>query len=82
MTVAYTIALCTHNHLDRLHRTLANLTQLKMPQASWEFLVVDNGCRDGTAEMLSRHAWPNGWKVRVVREDKLGLSNARNRAIV
>ena len=47
----------------------------------WEFLVIDNGCRDGTPELLARHAWPAGWQVRVVREEKLGLSNARNRAI-
>jgi glycosyltransferase involved in cell wall biosynthesis len=31
--------------------------------------------------LLARHAWPAGWQVRVVREEKLGLSNARNRAI-
>lgn len=81
MTVAYTVALCTHNHADRLERTLADLAQLKAPEAAWEFLVIDNGCRDATPELLARHAWPAGWQVRVVREEKLGLSNARNRAI-
>ena len=81
MSVAYTVALCTHNHADRLERTLADLAQLKPPQASWEFLVVDNGCSDGTNDLLARHVWPDGWQVRVVREEKLGLSNARNRAI-
>ncbi len=81
MTVAYTVALCTHNHADRLERTLADLAKLKSPEAPWEFLVIDNGCRDATPELLARHAWPAGWQVRVVREDKLGLSNARNRAI-
>jgi GT2 family glycosyltransferase len=81
MTVVYTVALCTHNHADRLERTLVDLAQLKPPQAPWEFLIIDNGCSDGTPELLSRHTWPAGWHVRVVREDKLGLSNARNRAI-
>jgi len=81
MNIAYTVALCTHNHADRLVRTLADLAQLKTPQAPWEFLVIDNGCRDGTVELLNRHTWPDGWQVRVVREEKLGLSNARNRAI-
>ncbi len=81
MNIAYTVALCTHNHAGRLERTLADLTQLKIPQAPWEFMVIDNGCRDGTGDLLARHAWPEGWQVRVVREEKLGLSNARNRAI-
>lgn len=81
MTLAYTVALCTHNHADRLVRTLADLPQIRMPKAAWEFLVIDNGSRDVTSELLARHVWPAGWDVRVVREEKLGLSNARNRAI-
>lgn len=81
MDIAYTVALCTHNHADRLVRTLADLRSLRQPEASWEFLIIDNGCRDATPELLAHHAWPSGWQVRVVREEKLGLSNARNRAI-
>lgn len=81
MSIAYTVALCTHNHADRLERTLADLAGLKEPEAGWEFLVIDNGCRDATPELLARHVWPEGWQVRGVREEKLGLSNARNRAI-
>jgi glycosyltransferase involved in cell wall biosynthesis len=81
MSIAYTVALCTHNHADRLERTLADLAQLKAPQSPWEFLVIDNGCRDATPQLLARHNWPVGWQVRVVREEMLGLSNARNRAI-
>lgn len=82
MSIAYTVALCTHNHADRLVRTLADLNTLKQPEAGWEFLVIDNGCVDDTPKLLTRHVWPVGWQVRVVREVKLGLSNARNRAIV
>lgn len=81
MSLRYTVALCTHNHADRLVRTLADLAHLRPPKHPWEFLVVDNGCRDGTPDLLARQIWPDGWQVRVVREDKLGLSNARNRAI-
>ena len=81
MTVAYTVALCTHNHADRLSRTLADLTRLNPPQAFWEFLIVDNGCSDVTPDLISRYAWPAHWRVRIVREERLGLSNARNRAI-
>jgi glycosyltransferase involved in cell wall biosynthesis len=81
MILAYTVALCTHNHADRLERTLADLPQIRMPKAAWEFLVIDNGSRDATPDLLARNVWPSGWNVRVVREEKLGLSNARNRAI-
>jgi len=81
MSVACTVALCTHNHADRLVRTLADLHGLGMPDAPWELLVIDNACTDGTPALLGSHAWPPGWNVRIVREEKLGLSNARNRAI-
>jgi len=79
--VAYSVALCTHNHADRLTRTLADLRLIRSPQAPWELLIVDNGCTDGTPAILARERWPAEWKVRVIREEKLGLSNARNCAI-
>lgn len=82
MTIAYTVALCTHNHADRLGRTLGELAVVKRPKAPWELLIIDNGCSDDTPDILSCHKWPPDWSVRVVREEKLGLSNARNRAIV
>lgn len=81
MNKAYTIVLCTHNHVDRLERTLSDLAALKPPLASWEFLIVDNGCTDNTPALLARHGLPSCWDVRVVREERLGLSNARNRGI-
>jgi glycosyltransferase involved in cell wall biosynthesis len=81
MTIAYSVALCTHNHAPRLVRTLADLRGLRAPEAPWELLVIENGSTDDTPRVLAGHVWPDGWNVRVVREEKLGLSNARNRAI-
>lgn len=81
-TYAYTVALCTHNHADRLARTLGDLSALEIPKARWELVIIDNACKDETPELLSRQQWPAGWSVRVIREEKLGLSNARNRAIL
>lgn len=80
-TYAYTVALCTHNHADRLVRTLGDLLALALPRAPWELVIIDNASKDETPELLSRYPWPAGWSVRVIREEKLGLSNARNRAI-
>ena len=81
MSVAYTVALCTHDHADRLVRTLADVRELRAPEAPWELLIVDNACSDATPSLLAREVWPTGWQVRVVREEKLGLSNARNCAL-
>ena len=78
-----TVALCTHNHADRLARSLADLAHLKSPSQPWEFLVIDNASSDATPQLLAAMDWrPVGVEVRVVREEKLGLSNARNRAVL
>ena len=80
--ILITVALCTHNHADRLPRTLADLGKLASPSRPWEMLVVDNASTDETAALLAdTRWWPAGVAVRIVREEKLGLSNARNRAI-
>ena len=77
-----TVALCTHNHADRLKLTLADLSLLKPPASSWEFLVIDNASTDITPVLLAADEWrPAGMDVRIVLEEKLGLSNARNRAL-
>jgi glycosyltransferase involved in cell wall biosynthesis len=81
MSIANTVALCTHDHADRLVRTLADLRALRLPEAPWELLVIDNACSDTTPSLLAGESWPAGWQVRVVREEKLGLSNARNCAM-
>lgn len=82
MTPYLTLALCTHNHADRLRRTLADLKQLQHPSRPWEIVIVDNASRDETPELLADPAWrPPGVPVRVVREAALGLSHARNRAL-
>ena len=77
-----TVALCTHNHADRLVRTLADLAQLKSPVSPWEFLVIDNASTDTTPALLAASGWRLAdMDIRIVREEKLGLSNARNRAL-
>lgn len=82
MSIFITVALCTHNHADRLARTLADLAHLQSPSLPWEFLVIDNASSDATPSLLEASGWrPVGVDVRIVREEKLGLSNARNRAL-
>ena len=77
-----TLALCTHNHADRLARTLSALAQLVPPACAWQLLIVDNASTDDTPHLAAASDWRTpAMDVRVVREEKLGLSNARNRAI-
>jgi glycosyltransferase involved in cell wall biosynthesis len=77
-----TLALCTHNHAERLARTLSALAQLVPPACAWELLIVDNASTDDTPHLIAASDWRTpAMNVRVVREEKLGLSNARNRAI-
>lgn len=78
---AYTVALCTHNHADQLAQTLEALRRIDLPVARWELVIVDNGSTDDTARLLARQRWPASWTVRVVHEDRLGVANARNRAL-
>ena len=81
-SILITVALCTHNHADRLSRTLADLGKVTPPSSPWEILLVDNASTDETPTLLADSAWrPEGVPVRIVREQRLGLSNARNRAI-
>jgi glycosyltransferase involved in cell wall biosynthesis len=79
---SFTVALCTHNHKERLLRTLRGLVQLHRPASRWELVIVDNASTDGTSDLLAANDWrTSDMTVKVVREQKLGLSNARNRAI-
>lgn len=77
-----TVALCTHNQARRLQRTLDSLAQLVRTDNPWELLIVDNASTDETPQVVAASDWRTRvMEVRVVREEKLGLSNARNRAI-
>jgi GT2 family glycosyltransferase len=78
-----TVAVCTHNHKERLKRTLQGLAQLRHPVNPWEILIVDNASTDGTAELVAAADWrAPDITIRVTLEEKLGISNARNRAVL
>ena len=82
MSPFISVALCTHNHADRLVRTLAGLAHIRQPSQPWELVVIDNASSDATPELLSAKEWrPAGMDVHIVREENIGLSNARNRAL-
>jgi len=69
--------LCTHNRADYLKLALESLAAQSLASRDFEILVVDNASSDGTAALTQAFAerLPN---LRYVREEKLGLSWARN----
>lgn len=72
---AATVAICTRNRAQDLHRCLTALTQ--MPNYGHEILVVDNcPSDDATKQVVAQFAG-----VRYVLEERKGLDIARNRAL-
>jgi glycosyltransferase involved in cell wall biosynthesis len=69
--------ICTHNRADYLRKALASLAEQSLLPEQFEVLVVDNASTDRTAEAAQalQGSVPN---LRYVREDRLGLSWARN----
>ena len=77
--VKASVIVCTHNRVDYLRECLASIAAQKCSE-QFEVVVVDNGSTDGTSEALS------GWCARdprfyTIREDRLGLSRAKNAGI-
>jgi len=82
-SIKYSVVVCTHNHADRLKPTLYGLKDLASPDSSWELLIVNNASTDITQEVLDDEAWrPENVSTRIVFEPKLGIANARNRAVL
>lgn len=74
------LVVCTRDRRDALRRLLASVDAARRPEA-FELVVVDNGSRDGTAEVLAAHAAAAAYPVAVVAEPRPGLGRARNAGI-
>jgi len=80
-TVDVSVIVCTYNRSNLLERTLKSVAAQQVPgNIEWEVIVVDNASTDATPEVARRFAdqYPN---IRCVREERQGLSHARNRGI-
>jgi glycosyltransferase involved in cell wall biosynthesis len=73
-----TVAICTRNRANFLQHAVRSV----LPQLNndTELLIVDNASTDGTPEIAARLAAANPC-VKVLREEELGLSAARNTAL-
>jgi glycosyltransferase involved in cell wall biosynthesis len=75
------IVLCSHNRAEHLAKTLQALERVCSPEdVDAEIVLVDNASSDATPDVMRAYAHPT-MPVRVVRENKKGLSHARNRAV-
>jgi len=74
---ALSIVVCTHNRLAHLQDCLASLACQSAEPGDFEVLVVDNASSDGTAGW-ARSFCAERPGFRYLREDRLGLSAARN----
>lgn len=73
-----TVAICTHNRARFLDACLGSLL-IAMKEHDFSVLVVANCCKDDTDEVVAKYK--DSLQVRMVSEDALGLSHARNCAI-
>jgi glycosyltransferase involved in cell wall biosynthesis len=71
--------ICTRNpRQDFLERVLGALRRQTLPSSSWELVVVDNGSAASLSDEVDLRWHPLG---RHVREDQVGLINARLRGL-
>lgn len=77
---AITVVICTHNRAGYLDKALESLAAQTAAPGSFDVLVVDNASTDDTRRTVA-HWQMRCPRIRYVREDRLGLSHARNRGL-
>ncbi len=81
-TVTITVAICTHNpNPEILRRCLAALRAQRNVPSSTELIVVDNSSLPPVTVPSEFSVLPGFNATRVVREETLGLTHARHRAL-
>jgi glycosyltransferase involved in cell wall biosynthesis len=78
----FSVIICTYNRSNGLKATLESLERQELPgNFFWEIVVVDNNSTDDTPEKVREFAERSELVVRYVKENKQGLSYARNKGI-
>lgn len=74
------VILCTRDRSSSLFRTLTSIcAAAENVSENWELLVVDNGSKDDTQDVILQFA--DRLPIRCVEEPRAGLSNARNAGV-
>lgn len=80
--IRLSLVIATYNRAAQLVQTLRSVAAQDMPPADWECVTVDNNSADDTAERFAAFAAAHpALNLRMVREQRQGLSHARNRGI-
>lgn len=80
--VDLSIVICTHNRSEVLDGTLDSLSKIEISAGtSVELIVVMNGCTDSTRDVVHNWVGRMPFSMRLVDEQRLGLSHARNRGL-
>ncbi len=80
-TCVASVVICTRDRRALLAATLDVVCGLEEPLGGLELLVVDNGSSDGSEAEVALRARSSVPTLRWVREPRVGLSHARNRAV-
>jgi glucosyl-dolichyl phosphate glucuronosyltransferase len=75
------VIVCTHNGSRVIAETLESLVRQDVPPEVFEILVVDNASTDATPEVVGKIAARHPGRIRLIREQVLGHSRARNRGV-
>ena len=72
------VIITTYNRADYVTKAIESV--LNQTYHDWELVIVDDGSRDNTAEVVRKYLCEDG-KVRYVKQSNQGLSAARNKVI-
>lgn len=75
------IVICTYNRPKLLMSTLQSVINLDFDPSRFEIIIVDNGNNDQTKDVFASINHHERCHMSYAREDKLGLSHARNKGV-
>lgn len=77
-----TLLIPTYNRAQSLLRALDSVARQTLNPADWECIIIDNASTDATAACVARFCEEHPTlHIRLVREERQGVSYARNRGI-
>jgi cellulose synthase/poly-beta-1,6-N-acetylglucosamine synthase-like glycosyltransferase len=83
--IGISVAICSHNSEKIIKDTLLHLSRQKTsPNRKWEILLINNNSTDSTADIVKDLMRTNiilRQKIRIIQEKRLGIANARLKAL-